>query len=71
MKNDNNKDTQILIKLSEPEREGFRRAAEIAGIGLSAWARQRLRSAAIKEMQDVGEQIPFLNKIPLKDSDNG
>lgn len=70
MKSDN-KDTQILIKLSEAEREGFKRAAEIAGIGLSAWARQRLRSAAIKEMQDVGEQIPFLNKAPLKQTKNG
>ncbi len=70
MKSDN-KDTQILIKLSEAERDGFKRAAEIAGIGLSAWARQRLRSAAIKEMQDVGEQIPFLNKVPLKQTKNG
>lgn len=60
------KDTQILIKLSESEREGFKKAAEIAGIGLSAWARQKLRSAAIKDLQEVGEKIPFLEPIKIK-----
>jgi len=62
------KDTQILIKVSEPEKEGFKKAAEIAGIGLSAWARQKLRSAAIKDLQEVGEQIPFLEQIKINDS---
>lgn len=57
------KDTQILIKLSETERESFRRAADIAGIGLSAWARQKLRSAAIKELQEVGETATFLTPV--------
>jgi hypothetical protein len=62
------KDTQILIKLSETEKEGFKKAAEIAGIGLSAWARQKLRSAAIKDLQEVGEKIPFLEQIKINES---
>jgi len=61
------KNTQILIKLSDTEKEGFKKAAEIAGIGLSAWARQKLRSAAIKDLQEVGEKIPFLNQINLNE----
>jgi hypothetical protein len=59
------KDTQILIKVSEDEREGFRRAADIAGIGVSAWARQKLRAAAVQELQTVGENAPFIS-LPNK-----
>ena len=59
------KDTQVLIKLSEVEKSAFKRAAEISGIGFSAWARQALRSAAIKELQNAGEKILFLEPISL------
>ena len=60
------KDEQVLIKLSEAEKSGFKRAAEISGIGFSAWARQVMRTAAIKQLQDAGEKIIFLEPIPLK-----
>ncbi len=60
------KDTQVLIKLSEDEKSSFKRAAELSGIGFSAWARERLRSAAIKELQDAGEKILFLKPVSLK-----
>ncbi len=60
------KDEQVLLRLSEYEKEGFKRAAEISGVGFSAWARQVLRSAAIKELQNAGEKIVFLEPIPLK-----
>jgi len=59
------KDSQFLIRVSDQELEGFKQAAEIAGIGLSAWARQKLRAAAIKDLQEVGEKIPFLQPIKL------
>jgi len=55
------KDNQILIKLSEPEKVGFKRAAELTGVGFSAWARQVLRTAAIKELQNAGEKVIFLD----------
>lgn len=54
------KDTQILLRLSDTEKEDFKRAAEISGLGLSSWARQVLRSSAIKELQSVGEKVNFL-----------
>ncbi|MBF9252161.1 hypothetical protein I2I11_02535 [Pontibacter sp. 172403-2] len=63
------KENQILIRVSALEKEGFERAAEIAGIGLSAWARQKLRSAAIQDLQNIGEKIPFLE--PIKLDNNG
>lgn len=65
------KDEQIIIRVSAEEKQGLERAAEIAGIGLSAWARQKLRSGAIKELQEVGEKINFLKPISLKLDDNG
>lgn len=56
------KDNQVLIKLSEAEKEAFKRAAEVSGVGFSAWARQRLRAAAVKELQEIGEKAAFLNQ---------
>lgn len=58
------REAQIIVRVTDMEKEGFEKAAEISGIGLSAWARQKLRAAAIKDLQDVGEKIPFL--IPIK-----
>jgi hypothetical protein len=55
-----NKELRIIVRVSAEEKAAFEQAAQIAGISLSAWARQKLRSAAIKELQDVGEKIPFL-----------
>ena len=65
------RDVQVLIRLSTLEKEGFQNASDVAGIGLSAWARERLRSAAIQELQQVGQQIVFLKPISLKNSNNG
>lgn len=66
-----NRDIQLGIRVSDLEKEGFERAAEIAGIGFSAWARERLRMAAIRELQDAGEKIVFLKPISLKQQNNG
>lgn len=59
------KEHRIEIRVSPEEKQGFEKAAEIAGIGVSAWARQKLRAAAIKELQEMGEKIVFLTPIPL------
>jgi len=60
------KETQILIRVDDTEKLGFEDAADLAGISLSAWARQRLRTAAIQELQQAGQQIAFLKPLPLK-----
>jgi hypothetical protein len=45
--------TNVLqIRLSEEEKANFEKAAEDAGISVSAWVRDRLRTAAIKERLD-------------------
>lgn len=60
----------VQIRLTETEKEGFTQAAELAGISLSSWVRERLRLSAIRELENAGQQIPFVRAIPLKGRDN-
>jgi hypothetical protein len=52
----------VLIRLSKAEKDGFREAADLAGVGLSAWVRERLRQAAIRELQQAGRIAPFIRR---------
>jgi len=52
----------MQIRLSPQEKEGFQLAAQISGISLSAWMRERLRRAAIRELEDAGREVPFLRR---------
>jgi hypothetical protein len=65
------KEEKILIRLDSSEKIGFKKAADIAGIGLSTWVRERLRLTAIQELTNAGEKIPFLNPVLLNKKDNG
>lgn len=60
------RDNQLLIRLLQQEREAFEIAANAAGVSLSAWVRERLRSAAIQELQQIGKRAQFLEHIPLR-----
>jgi hypothetical protein len=50
----------LEIRLQADEKEAFKIAADLAGIPVSAWVRERLRRAAIIELEQVGQQIPFI-----------
>jgi uncharacterized protein (DUF1778 family) len=50
------------IRLESAEKQAFRDAAELAGLDLSAWVRERLRAAARKELDGAGLVVAFLNK---------
>jgi hypothetical protein len=50
------------IRVEPDEKTAFRDAARIAGLPLSAWARERLRRAAIRELEDAGREIAFLHR---------
>jgi hypothetical protein len=56
------KDENLLIRLQESEKAGFKMAADIAGQSLSVWVRDRLRRAAQAELESAGTDIPFLPK---------
>jgi len=62
---------QILqIRLTSEEKQGFQASADLAGIALSSWVRERLRLAAIRDLESAGQKIPFIPPIPLGDSDD-
>ena len=50
----------LQVRVSDPEKAAFDAAADLAGLDLSAWVRERLRAVARKELIDSGGQVPFL-----------
>jgi hypothetical protein len=60
----------LQIRLTDAEKAGFDEAARLAGIPLSSWVRERLRLAAIRELESAGRRVPFVQAIPLG-ADNG
>lgn len=55
----------LQIRLTSREKQGFQSAAELAGVPLSSWVRERLRLAAIRELENAGLTIPFVDPIPI------
>jgi len=53
----------LQIRLKPNEKEAFEKAAQLSGIALSAWVRERLRRSAIRELGEAGQQISFLQEI--------
>jgi uncharacterized protein (DUF1778 family) len=56
------KTESIEIRVHADEKTAFKHAASLAGIPLSAWIRERLRRAAVKELEDASMPIAFLQK---------
>lgn len=48
------------IRLEASEKQAFRDAADVAGLDLSAWVRERLRASARRELESVGRLPAFL-----------
>jgi hypothetical protein len=59
------KEQVLQIRLTEDEKRGFSAAAALAGIPLSSWVRERLRLAAIRDLESAGQKIPFVKPIHL------
>jgi hypothetical protein len=55
------KSDSVLLRLEPREKRGFAEAANVAGAPLAVWMRERLRSAAARELEGVGRQVPFLD----------
>jgi len=55
----------LQIRLTENEKRGFQAAAELAGLPLSSWTRERLRHAAIREMENAGKTVPFVTSLDV------
>lgn len=52
----------IQLRLLPEEKQAFQEAAELAGIPLSAWVRERLRRAARIELMDADQPVAFLRR---------
>lgn len=50
----------MKLRIEQSEKEGFQRAASLSGLSLSAWARERLRRAAVRELEEASIPIPFI-----------
>jgi hypothetical protein len=55
------KGIRLDMRLEEAEKQAFRDAAELAGLDLSAWIRERLRTVSRQELQAVGHPVAFLS----------
>jgi len=55
----------LIMRVRTSEKEAFQQCADLAGISLSSWFRERLRLAAIRELESAGRRIPFVQEIPL------
>jgi len=47
------------VRLDLAEKQTFAAAAKLAGLPLSSWVRERLRSAAVRELNQAGQAIPL------------
>ena len=59
--------TKLLqLRVIPEEKSAFQDAADMAGISLSAWIRERLRLAAIRELEGAGRRVAFIPSVPLR-----
>lgn len=57
---DKRKSETVLLRLDTAEKMAFANAADLAGVSVSAWMRERLRSAARTELAEASQPVPFL-----------
>jgi len=60
------KTESIELRVQPDEKDAFKKAADLAGIPLSAWIRERLRLAAIRDLEGAGLSVPFVRPIPIR-----
>jgi len=60
---DSIKEEYMELRLFAVEKEAFNRAAQAAGLSLSAWVRERLRRIAKKELEEMNLPVAFLDHL--------
>jgi hypothetical protein len=50
----------LEVRVEAAEKQTFKDAADLAGIPVSTWVRERLRRAAIRELEEAARPIAFL-----------
>lgn len=52
----------LQVRVTDPEKAAFDSAADLAGLDVSAWVRERLRLAARSELEGYGKPVAFMAK---------
>jgi uncharacterized protein (DUF1778 family) len=57
------KEEYLELRLDAAEKQAFWDAANLSGMALSVWVRERLRRAARKELEDADKAVAFLDRL--------
>lgn len=55
----------LKIRVESAEKQAFKDAADLAGIPLSVWVRERLRRVAVRELEAGARPIAFLPPLEI------
>lgn len=61
------KSASMLLRVDPEEKAAFEMCAEISGITLSAWMRERLRACSVRELTEVNVRAPFLRVTKINE----
>jgi uncharacterized protein (DUF1778 family) len=53
------RDAPLLLRLTPEEKASFEDAADLSGLTTAGWIRQKLRSAASRELRRLRRKVPF------------
>jgi hypothetical protein len=53
----------VLLRMEPREKKGFADAANVAGVPLSVWMRERLRRVAARELHEATRPVAFLENV--------
>lgn len=53
----------LALRMEPAEKQAFKDAADVAGVPLAVWMRERLRRAAVRELEEAARPIAFLPPI--------
>lgn len=59
------KEGYLDLRVAPDEKLAFKNAASLAGVPLSMWVRERLRRAARRELEEAGQQVPFVPNMQV------
>jgi hypothetical protein len=54
------KEEYLELRLYAAEKQAFKDAADLRGMALSVWVRERLRLAARKELEEANRPVAFM-----------
>lgn len=55
------KQETVQVRMSDAEKLAFETAADLSGLSLSSWVRERLRRVATGELREAGRPVAFLD----------